>query len=168
MISACIAVEVNRIVHMPAAQKTVYNKFQNWNESSKDLFLKKIFDPMISNKLYILCQTNFPCSNAAAKQFMEIISGVIKSVFRRNRGTMQQINIHIPYDKALQIAKRQFKKYKGQLSRYPTIQIGESDLLEKDVYIKSWYTKWKRNLRNWGCIRLQVLSKMNHRPSGKI
>ena len=80
---------------------------------------KKIFDPMISYKLYILCQTKFPCNNAAAKQFMEIISGVIKSVFRRNRGTMQKINIHIPYDKELHIAKRLFKKYKGQLFRYP-------------------------------------------------
>ena len=53
VISACIAVEVNRIVYMPAGWKTVYNQFQNWNESSKDLFLKKLSDPIISNKLDI-------------------------------------------------------------------------------------------------------------------
>ena len=41
VISACIAGEVNRIMHMPAGWKTVYNQFQNWNESTKDLFLKK-------------------------------------------------------------------------------------------------------------------------------
>ena len=119
VISDCIAVEVNRIVYMPAGWKTVYNQFQNWNESSKDLFLKKMSDPIISNKLDIFCQTNFPCSNAAAEQFTEIISGAIKSVFRRKRRKMQKINRHIPYDKELQIAKRHFKKYKGQLSRDP-------------------------------------------------
>ena len=63
-------------------------------------------DPIISNKLDICCQTNFPCSNAAAEQFAEIISGAIKSVFRRNRRKMQKISRHIPYDKELQIAKR--------------------------------------------------------------
>ena len=69
VISVCIAVEVNRIVHMPAGWKTVYNQVQNWNENSKGMFLKKLSDPIISNKLDIFCQTNFPCSNATADQF---------------------------------------------------------------------------------------------------
>ena len=56
----------------------------------------------------MICQTNFPCSNAAAEQFTEIISGVIKSVFRRNRRKRQKMNSHIPYDKELQRAKDQW------------------------------------------------------------
>ena len=69
VISACFAVTVNTAVTVPDGWEKVCNCFQNWNEDTKDKFLKKLSDPVIANKLNTFCETNFSCGNAAAEQF---------------------------------------------------------------------------------------------------
>ena len=84
VISARFAVSVNTAVAVPDGWEKVCNCFQNWNEDTKDKFLKKLSDPVIANKLNTFCEF-FSCGNAAAEQFTVIMDGVIKSVFRRDR-----------------------------------------------------------------------------------
>ena len=51
VISACIAVDVNRATPLPADWKRVNNLFQNWYDNTKNEFVRKLSDPIISDKL---------------------------------------------------------------------------------------------------------------------
>ena len=119
VISACIAVEVNRSAPVPADWKRVYNLFQNWDDTTKNEFVRKLSDPIISDKLNTFCQTNFTCSRTATDQFTDILSSVIKSLFRRSRRRRPHTDRKIPFDRQLRIAKRSFKKYKDRFAKDP-------------------------------------------------
>ena len=160
VISACFAVTVNTAVAVPDGWEKVCNCFQNWNEDTKDKFLKKLSDPVIANKLNTFCETNFSCGNAAAEQFTVIMGGVIKSVFRRDRRKRPKLtNRKIPYNYQLQIAKRTFKKYKDQFAKDPeNLDRRDRYLREKRLYKKIIY-KVKKNSHEYRLNKIASLEQ---------
>ena len=169
VISACFAVTVNTAVAVPDGCEKVCNCFQNWNEDTKDIFLKKLSNPVVANKLNTFCETNFSGGNAAAEQFTVIMGGVIKSVFRRDRQKRPKLtNRKIPYNYLLQIAKRTFKKYKDQFAKDPENLAAEIDTFARNSCLRKLFIKLKRIAINIDLIRFLVWSKMIQNHSGKM
>ena len=119
VISASFSVDITNNLETPSEWVMCFSAPQNWDDETKHLFNSRLDKPDITATLDYFCQINFSDCQHAVVNFSEILSDVIKSIFRTTKSQRRQ-----PFHYQIQVAKRVFNKYKTPLGKTRMMPIG--------------------------------------------